>query len=65
MRNNQLEQALLGAGFTKQAEVDTRAKARRAKAKATQLHDVTEYKLDWDSLPQEARDAFSVMFTEN
>lgn len=65
MRNNQLEQALVAAGFTKQAELDVRAKARRAKAKAAQLHDVTEYKLDWDSLPQEARDAFSAMFSEN
>jgi hypothetical protein len=59
MRNNQLEQALVAAGFQKQKEV------RAKKPKPTQLHDVTEYKLDWDSLPQEARDAFSVMFTEN
>jgi len=41
MRNNQLEQALVAAGFQKQKEV------RARKPRPTQLHDVTEYKLDW------------------
>lgn len=59
MRNNQLEQALVAAGFQKQKEVRVR------KPRPTQLHDVTEYKLDWDALPQEARDAFSAMFSES
>jgi hypothetical protein len=59
MRNNQLEQAFVAVGFKKQAEVRVR------KPRPTQLHDVTEYKIDWDSLPQEARDAFSAMFSES
>lgn len=58
MRNNQLEQALIAAGFQKQPEVRVR------KPRPTQGHDVPEFKLDWDALPQEARDAFSAMFSE-
>jgi len=56
MRNNQLEQALVAAGFQKQKEVRVR------KPRPTQLHDVTEYKLDWDALPQETKDLFNAVF---
>ncbi len=42
MRNNQLELALLNAGFTKVKE----AKPTRR----TQLRDVTEFKPTWESL---------------
>jgi len=55
MRNNQLEQALIAAGFQKQKEVHKRK---------TQLHDVTEPKQDWEALTQRERDAFSAMFSE-
>lgn len=59
MRNNQLEQALVAVGFQKQPEVRVR------KPRPTQGHAVPEFKPDWDSLSQEARDAFSAMFQES
>ena len=48
MRNNQLELALLGAGFIKIKE----AKPTRR----TQLRDVTEFKPTWESLSAAEKD---------
>jgi hypothetical protein len=51
MRNNQLEQALLRAGFVKAKE-----------AKPTQLHDVTERKPEWQSLTHAEREHYQQQF---
>lgn len=51
MRNDQLEQALLRAGFVKAKE-----------AKPTQLHDVTERKPEWQSLTHAEREHYQQQF---
>jgi len=56
MHNNQLELALLSAGFIKIKE----AKPKRQ----TQLHDVTEIKPTWESLSAAEKDNFINALTQ-
>ena len=54
MRNNQLEQAMLRAGFTKIAEGKPK--------KPTQLHHVTESKPTWETLTRAEQQHYELKF---